>query len=75
MMRRDGFLPPYRSHNISYTPSTFPERSDDRDLKLAIMAQAYRTYSPSRIADAICDRLIHNAHVVALKGPSGTPNI
>jgi hypothetical protein len=23
------------------------------------------------IADAICDRLVHNAHVVALKGPSG----
>jgi DNA replication protein DnaC len=23
------------------------------------------------IADAICDRLVHNAHVIALKGPSG----
>jgi DNA replication protein DnaC len=22
------------------------------------------------IADAICDRLVHNAHVVALRGPS-----
>ena len=25
----------------------------------------------STIADAICDRLVHNAHVIALKGPSG----
>jgi hypothetical protein len=23
------------------------------------------------IADAICDCLVHNAHVIALKGPSG----
>ena len=23
------------------------------------------------IADAICDRLVHNAHVIPLKGPSG----
>jgi len=26
--------------------------------------------SEPTLADAICDRLIHNAHVLALKGPS-----
>jgi DNA replication protein DnaC len=31
----------------------------------------HETLADPTIADAICDRLVHNAHVVALKGPSG----
>jgi DNA replication protein DnaC len=31
----------------------------------------HETLADPTIADAICDRLVHNAHVIALKGPSG----
>jgi DNA replication protein DnaC len=30
----------------------------------------HEAFGDPTIADAICDRLVHNAHVVALRGPS-----
>jgi hypothetical protein len=33
-------------------------------------AQAVMSFSAATIADEICDRLVHNADVVWLKGPS-----
>lgn len=30
----------------------------------------HEAFGDPTIADAICDRLVHNAHVLALRGPS-----
>ncbi|MEJ7733009.1 MAG: ATP-binding protein [Polyangiaceae bacterium] len=29
------------------------------------------SFADPTLADAICDRLVHNAHLLALRGPSG----
>ena len=57
-------------------PPRGPRRSlrhlvDRRDLSQVPTKHWPEMLADPTHADAICDRLVHNAHVVALKGPSG----
>jgi DNA replication protein DnaC len=48
--------------------------TERRDL-LEVLEEPTKTWhemlADPTIADALCDRLVHNAHVISLKGPSG----
>ena len=44
--------------------------SDDISIDLKVHLHYITAFGVSYLADAICDRILHNAHRIVLKGPS-----
>ena len=43
----------------------------NRSHIVSTVDEVFKALADPTIADAICDRLVHNAHVLSLRGPSG----